>query len=54
MHTSCGMGFTMDSKMLAEAFDKTPAFGFGLWLLWPIFESILAFSDNSIYVGVEE
>jgi hypothetical protein len=40
--------------MLAEAFDKTSAFGFGLWLLWPIFESILAFSDNSIYVGVEE
>ena len=40
--------------MLAEAFDKSPAFGFGLWLLWPVFESILAFSSNSEYIGVEE
>lgn len=40
--------------MLAEAFDKSPAFGFGLWLLWPIFETILAFSRNSEYIGIEE
>lgn len=40
--------------MLAEAFDKSPVFGFGLWLIWPIFETILAFSKNSVYIGVEE
>lgn len=40
--------------MLAEAFDKGSGFGFGLWLLWPIFESILAFSKEAKYVGIEE
>ena len=39
--------------MLAEAFDKGAGFGFGLWLLWPIFESILAFSKKVKYVGIE-
>ena len=40
--------------MLAEAFDKGAGFGFGLWLLWPIFEGILAISSNCEYVGIEE
>lgn len=39
--------------MLAEAFNKSEAYGLGLWLLWPIFESILAFSKKSQYVGIE-
>ena len=39
--------------MLAEAFDKSEVFGLGLWLLWPIFEGILAFSKKSKYVGIE-
>ena len=38
--------------MLAEAFDKGAGFGFGLWLLWPIFEGILALSTNCKYVGI--
>ena len=40
--------------MLAEAFDKRQAYGLGLWLLWPVFESILAFSKKSKYVGIEK
>ena len=39
--------------MLAEAFDKGETFGLGLWLLWPIFEGVLAFSKKSKYVGIE-
>ena len=38
---------------LAEAFNKGIAFGFGLLILPPIFESILAFSKNTEYTGVE-
>lgn len=38
---------------LAEAFDKGIAFGFGLLILPPIFESILAFSKNTKYTGIE-
>jgi len=40
--------------MLAEAFNKKQLYGLGLWLLWPIFESILAFSKKSKYVGIEK
>lgn len=40
--------------MLAEAFNKKQAYGLGLWLLWPIFESILAFSKKSKYIGIEK
>lgn len=45
--------FVASRFMLAESFDKNPGFGFGLWLLWPIFESILAFSKKTKYVGIE-
>jgi len=38
---------------LAEGFGKGIGFGFGLWLLGPIFEAILAFSRKSKYVGFE-
>ena len=37
--------------MLAERFGKGPGFAFGLWLLWPIFESILAFSRKTKYIS---
>ena len=36
---------------LAEGFKKGIGFGFGLWLLGPIFEAILAFSKKTKYVG---
>lgn len=36
---------------LAEGFKKGIGFGFGLWLLGPIFEAILAFSKKTEYVG---
>ena len=39
--------------MLAESFNKSQVFGLGLWLLWPIFEGILAFSKKSKYIGIE-
>ena len=51
--TLLGVVFVASRFMLAEAFDKNPGFGFGLWLLWPIFESILAFSKMNKYVGIE-
>lgn len=40
--------------MLAATFDKGIGFAFGLWLLSPIFEGILAFSKNSKYIGIQE
>lgn len=40
--------------MLAEAFDKGELFGLGLWLFWPIFETILVFSKKTKYIGFEE
>lgn len=36
---------------LTEGFKKGIGFGFGLWLLGPIFEAILAFSKKTKYVG---
>ncbi len=36
---------------LAEGFGKGIGFGFGLWLLGPIFEAILAFSRKTMYIG---
>lgn len=36
---------------LAEGFGKGIGFGFGLWLLGPIFEGILAFSKKTRYLG---
>ncbi len=39
---------------LAKAFGKGIGFGFGLLLLGVIFESVLAFSPNAKYVGIEE
>ena len=36
---------------LAVGFKKGIGFGFGLWLLGPIFEAILAFSKKTKYVG---
>lgn len=40
--------------MLAESFGKGTGFAFGLWLLAPIFESIIVFSKKTKYVGFEE
>ena len=40
--------------MLAESFGKGAGFGFGLWLLAPIFETILVFSRKTKYIGFEE
>jgi hypothetical protein len=40
--------------MLAEGFNKGSGFAFGLWLFWPIFESILAFSKKTKYIGIEK
>lgn len=40
--------------MLAEAFGKGTFFAFGLWLLAPIFETILVFSRKTRYIGFEE
>ena len=40
--------------MLAEAFGKGTGFAFGLWLLAPIFETILVFSRKTKYIGFEE
>ena len=37
---------------LAEGFGKGIGFGFGLWILGPIFEAILAFSRKSKYIGL--
>lgn len=39
--------------MLAEAFGKGTIFAFGLWLLAPIFETILVFSKKTKYIGFE-
>ena len=39
--------------MLAEAFGKGEFFGLVLWLLWPIFGGVLAFSRNNKYIGIE-
>ena len=36
---------------LAEGFGKGIGFGFGLWILGPIFEGILAFSKKTRYLG---
>lgn len=38
---------------LAEGFGKGIGFGFGIWLLGPIFESIIAFSKKTTYIGFE-
>lgn len=40
--------------MLAEGFGKGPLFAFGLWLLAPIFETIIVFSRKTKYLGFEE
>lgn len=40
--------------MLAEKFGKGVAFSFGLWLLAPIFETILVFSRRIQYIEDEE
>ena len=40
--------------MLAESFGKGTGFAFGLWLLAPIFETILVFSKKTKYIGFEE
>ena len=40
--------------MLAEKFGREVAFSFGLWLLAPIFETILAVSRKIQYIGNEE
>ncbi len=40
--------------MLAESFGKGTVFAFGLWLLAPIFETILVFSRKTKYIGFEE
>lgn len=40
--------------MLAEKFGKGVAFSFGLWLLAPIFETILVFSRKIQYIEDEE
>ncbi len=40
--------------MLAEGFGKGTGFAFGLWLLAPIFETILVFSKKTKYIGFEE
>ena len=40
--------------MLAESFGKGSLFAFGLWLLAPIFETILVFSKETKYIGIEE
>lgn len=39
--------------MLAENFGKSEWFGLGLWLLWPIFESILVFSKKTKYLKID-
>lgn len=39
---------------LAEGFGKGIGFGFGLWILGPIFEAILAFSRKSKYIGFKK
>ncbi len=40
--------------MLSEAFGKGTFFALGLWLLGPIFETILVFNKNIKYIGFEE
>lgn len=40
--------------MLAESFKKGTGFAFGLWLLAPIFETILVLSKKTKYIGFEE
>lgn len=37
--------------MLAEAFGKGTGFAFGLWLLAPIFETMIVFSRKTKYIG---
>lgn len=37
--------------MLAESFGKGTFFAFGLWLLAPIFETMLVFSKETKYIG---
>lgn len=39
--------------MLAESFGKGAGFGFGLWILSPIFETMLVFSRKTKYIGFE-
>lgn len=40
--------------MLAEGFGRGPIFAFGLWLLAPIFETVLVFARKIKYIGFEE
>lgn len=40
--------------MLAESFEKGTGFALGLWLLAPIFETIMVFSRQTKYIGFEE
>lgn len=49
-----GLVFVASRFMLAEGFGKNEWFGVGLWLLWPIFESILVFSRKTKYIGFED
>lgn len=44
---------TASKFMLAEAFGKGTGFAFGLWILAPIFETILVFSRKTKYIGFE-
>lgn len=39
--------------MLAESFGKGNVFAFGLWLLAPVFETILVISRKTKYIGFE-
>lgn len=39
---------------LSKAFGKGAGFGIGLWILKPIFESIIAFSKNIQFIEIEE
>lgn len=39
--------------MLAEGFGKGTIFAFGLWILAPIFETVLVFSKKTKYIGFE-
>lgn len=40
--------------LLAEGFGKGVIFSFGLWLLAPVFETILVVSKKTKYIGFEE
>ena len=39
---------------LSKAFGKGAGFGIGLWILKPIFESIITFSKNIQFIEIEE